>query len=236
MTADLLKVEDIDTYYGQSHVLQRVSLAVEHGKIAVLLGRNGAGKSTALKSIMGIKPANQGIIRFRNQEIQKMPTHLIARLGISYVPEEREIFPSLTVEEHLNLRIPRSTNRRNGTLSALYKLFPLLFNRRHNRGNQLSGGEQQLLSIARAIALKPHLLILDEPTEGLAPVVIELITNVLETLRSAGTTILIVEQNYPFALSIASKVYVLGKGRIRWQGTVPQLEEQPEVKSRWLGL
>ena len=236
MSGDLLKVEAIDTYYGRSHILQCVSLTVEHGKIVVLIGRNGAGKSTTLKSIMGIKPADRGIIRFRDQEIRKMPTHLIARLGISYVPEERGIFPSLTVEEHLDLSIRRSMNRRNENLAALYKLFPLLATRRHNRGNQLSGGEQQLLSIARAIAPKPCLLILDEPTEGLAPVAIELITEVLETLRAAGTTIFMVEQNYPFATSLSSKVYVLGKGRVRWQGKAEELEEHPEIKSRWLGF
>ena len=233
---ELLRVETVDAYYGRSHVLQGLSLDVDQGRVVALLGRNGAGKSTALKSIMGIVAAARGSIRFAGAAIHHLAPHRIARRGIAYVPEDRGIFASLTVDEHLSLNRPRRANGRRVTADQLYEDFPLLAARRRHRGNQLSGGEQQMLAIARALTLAPRLLILDEPTEGLAPVVVERIATIVQALKAAGMTMLIVEQNYPFAIELAQRVYVLGKGRVRWQGTAAELQEAPEIRATWLGV
>lgn len=235
MPGALLQVEAVDACYGCSRVLQGVSLEVGDGTMIALLGRNGAGKSTTLKAIMGIVAAARGCIRFDGAAIERLPTHRIARHGIAYVPEDRGIFASLTVDEHLRL------NRRWGAghpvpVEALYERFPLLAERRRNRGDELSGGEQQMLAIARALSFAPRLLILDEPTEGLAPIVVERIAAILHALRAAGMTMLLVEQRYPFAVGLADRVYVLGKGRVRWQGTAADLDRIPEVRSTWLGV
>ena len=235
MADALLSMEAVDTYYGRSHVLQNVSLEVAGGSVVALLGRNGAGKSTALKSIMGIAAAARGSIRFAGKAIEHLPPHRIARRGIAYVPEDRGIFASLTVDEHLSLnRRPAPGGR--VPVEALYEQFPLLAERRRNRGNELSGGEQQMLAIARAITLSPRLFILDEPTEGLAPIAVERIAGIVDNLRATGMTMLLVEQNYPFAIGLADHVYVLGKGRIRWHGTATELDRSPEVRSTWLGV
>ena len=236
MAEALLSMEAVDTYYGRSHVLQNVSLEVAGGSVVALLGRNGAGKSTALKSIMGIAAAARGSIRFAGEAIEHLPPHRIARRGIAYVPEDRGIFASLTVDEHLSLSRSLAAGGRRVPVEELYEQFPLLAERRRNRGNELSGGEQQMLAIARAITLSPRLLILDEPTEGLAPIVVERIAGIVHNLRAAGMTMLLVEQNYPFAIGLAQHVYVLGKGRIRWHGTAAELDRRPEVRSTWLGV
>ena len=235
-STELLRMEAVDTFYGRSHVLQGLSLNVDQGSVVALLGRNGAGKSTALKSIMGIVAAARGSIRFAGAAIHHLSPHRIARRGIAYVPEDRGIFASLTVHEHLSLNRPRRANGRRVTADQLYEEFPLLAARQRHRGNQLSGGEQQMLAIARALTLAPRLLILDEPTEGLAPVVVERIAAIVQALKAAGMTMLIVEQNYPFAIELAQRVYVLGKGRIRWQGTAAELDEAPEIRATWLGV
>ena len=236
MADALLSMEAVDTYYGRSHVLQNVSLEVAGGSVVALLGRNGAGKSTALKSIMGIVAAARGSIRFAGDAIEHLPPHRIARRGIAYVPEDRGIFASLTVDEHLSLHRNPAAGGRRVPVKEIYEQFPLLAERRRNRGNELSGGEQQMLAIARAITLSPRLLILDEPTEGLAPIVVERIAGIVHNLRAAGITMLLVEQNYPFAIGLAEHVYVLGKGRIRWRGTATELDRSPEVRSTWLGV
>ncbi len=233
MPGALLRVEAVDAGYGASHVLQGVSLEVEDGAAVALLGRNGAGKSTTLKAIMGIVTAARGHIRFDGAAIERLPPHRIARRGVAYVPEDRGIFASLTVEEHLRLR-PGSDRR--APVESLYEQFPLLAERRRNRGDELSGGEQQMLAIARALSCAPRLLILDEPTEGLAPIMVARIAALLRTLRAAGMTMLLVEQNYPFAAALAERVYVLGKGRVRWQGTAAAIDRRPEVRSKWLGV
>ena len=235
MPGALLQVEAVDAGYGRSHVLQGVSLEVGDRTAVALLGRNGAGKSTTLKAIMGIVGAARGRIRFDGAAIERLPPHRIARRGIAYVPEDRGIFASLTVDEHLRL------NRRRGagrpvSVEALYERFPLLAERRRNRGDELSGGEQQMLAIARALSFAPRLLILDEPTEGLAPIVVERIAAILHALRAAGMTMLLVEQRYRFAIGLADRVYVLGKGRVRWQGTAADLDRSPAVRSTWLGV
>ena len=236
MAAPLLSMERVDTYYGRSHVLQNLSLQVAGGSVVALLGRNGAGKSTALKSIMGIVTAARGSIRFADEAIEHLPPHRVARRGIAYVPEDRGIFASLTVDEHLNLNRRRGAGGHRVPAEELYERFPLLAERRRNRGNELSGGEQQMLAIARAITLSPRLLILDEPTEGLAPIVVERIAGIVGDLRAAGMTMLLVEQNYPFAIGLAEHVYVLGKGRIRWHGPAAALDRSPEVRATWLGV
>ena len=235
-STELLRMEAVDTFYGRSHVLQGLSLNVDQGSVVALLGRNGAGKSTALKSIMGIVAAARGSIRFAGAAIHHLSPHRIARRGIAYVPEDRGIFASLTVHEHLSLNRPRRANGRRVTADQLYEKFPLLAARQRHRGNQLSGGEQQMLAIARSLTLAPRLLILDEPTEGLAPVVVERIAAIVQALKAAGMTMLIVEQNYPFAIELAQRVYVLGKGRVRWQGTAAELQEAPEIRATWLGV
>lgn len=232
----LLAVEDIHTYYDQSHVLQGVSLHVQQGQVVSLLGRNGAGKSTTLCSIMGIVPPRSGDILFNNLSIARQAPYRIARHGIAYVPETRAIFSSLTVLENLTLALRHAQQQDAWNLDSIFRLFPRLRERRGHGGAQLSGGEQQMLSIARALMLNPRMLVLDEPTEGLAPVVIEEIANVLQTLKQEGMTMLLVEQNYPFATALADQLYVLGKGVIRWQGDAAALAQASEIKHTWLGV
>ena len=231
-TRGLLSLDAVDAYYDRSHALQSLSMSVESGAVVALLGRNGAGKTTTLKTVMGIVPVRAGRLRFDDADITGLATHHIARLGVAYVPEDRGVFASLTVQEHLTL-----ANVRGGwPLGRLYEAFPRLAERRDHRGTQLSGGEQQMLSIARALTLAPRLLILDEPTEGLAPVIVEEIAAIAERLKAEGLTMLLVEQNYPFAARIADRVYVLGKGRIRWDGTPAELDAEEDVKHTWLGI
>ena len=236
MAEALLRMDAVDTGYGRSHVLQGLSLEVEDASVIALLGRNGAGKSTTLKSIMGIVAASRGSIHFDGEAIHRMAPHQVARRGIAYVPEDRGIFASLTVEEHLSLGPRRRAKGRRSTIDAIYEDFPVLAERRRNRGSELSGGEQQMLAIARALTLSPRLLILDEPTEGLAPVVVERIARIVHALKAAGMTMLLVEQNYPFASALSDRVYVLGKGRVRWQGSASALEESPGIRATWLGV
>ena len=226
----------VPTYYGQSHVLHNISLDVMSGRVVALLGRNGAGKSTLLKSIMGIAATARGRILFAGEAIEHLSPHLIARRGIAYVPEDRGIFASLTVEEHFTMNRRSGAGGRPVPVEEIYEQFPLLAKRRRNRGNELSGGEQQILAIARAIILSPRLLVLDEPTEGLAPIVVEGIAGIIHSLRASGMTMLMVEQNYPFAIELAEHVYVLGKGRIRWHGPATDLDRKTEVRSKWLGV
>ena len=231
-TGGLLALDAVDAYYDRSHVLQSLSMEVESGSVVALLGRNGAGKSTTLKTVMGIVPARAGRIRFGDTDITELATHRVARLGIAYVPEDRGVFASLTVHEHLTL-----ANVRDGwPPGRIYEAFPRLAERRGHRGTQLSGGEQQMLSIARALTLAPRLIILDEPTEGLAPVIVEEIAVIAERLKAEGLTMLLVEQNYPFAARIADRAYVLGKGRIRWDGAPAALDAAEEIKHMWLGI
>ena len=228
----LLALDAVDAYYDRSHVLQSLSMEVEVGAVVALLGRNGAGKSTTLKTIMGIVPALGGRMRFDGADITGLAPHRVARLGIAYVPEDRGIFASLSVQEHLTL-----ANVHGGwPLARIYEAFPRLAERRDHRGTQLSGGEQQMLSIARALTLAPRLLIMDEPTEGLAPVIVEEIAAIIEQLKAQGLTMLLVEQNYPFAARIADRVYVLGKGRMRGEGAPAELDADEAIKRMWLGI
>jgi branched-chain amino acid transport system ATP-binding protein len=237
MSAALLHLDEVQAYYGESHVLQGVSLALAPGEVLSLLGRNGAGKTTTLKTVMGILRSRGGSIEFAGAPIERLAPYRIARLGIGYVPETRGIFQSLSVEENLTLAA-RSGNGGGSawTLARAFDLFPRLRERRESGGAKLSGGEQQMLSIARALLTNPRLLILDEPTEGLAPVVVAEIEAVLRRLKTEGLSILLVEQNLAFALAFADRVAVLGKGRVRWSGTSAELDQSEEIRHRWLGL
>jgi len=233
----MLEVRDLHTYYGDSHVLQGINLRVAEGGCVALLGRNGVGKTTTLKSILGYVPARQGAILFRGEEITRDRTFDIIRRGIGFVPEDRGIFASLTVDEHL--AVARAAGRRRAGRSSaarVYELFPRLAERRTNYGNQLSGGEQQMLAIGRALVGDPDLLILDEPTEGLAPVIIEALEAALLDIKNTGKTILLVEQNYRTATTLADFVYVLSQGGVQFSGTVAALEANPEVKHTHLGV
>lgn len=233
----MLKVSDIHTYYGESHILQGVSLDVEQGQCVALLGRNGAGKTTTLRSILGLTPARRGQISFNGNQIEHLPTYRIVRLGISFVPEDRGIFPNVTVNEHLAMAFAAAKNRegRKGTTYA-FEIFPRLGERRNSLGGQLSGGEQQMLAIARALVAGPDLLVLDEPSEGLAPVIIQTLADVLLKVKSSGIPILLVEQNFHLATRLADFVYVLSQGRVQFSGKTRELVENESVKKLYLSV
>ena len=235
MSDALLDVRELDAYYDQSHVLQGVSFALARGEVVTILGRNGAGKTTILKTIMGIVRARGGAITFDGRTLGGLPTYRIGRAGVAYVPETRDIFPSLSVAENLTLAARRG-NGDGWTVERVYELFPKLRERARAGGDVLSGGEQQMLAIARALMTNPALLLLDEPIEGLAPIIVEQIEAVLTALKERGLTILLVEQNLAFATAFADTVVVLGKGRVRWRGMPDELHDAGDIKGRWLGV
>ena len=236
----MLTVEEIHTYYGDSHVLQGLSLEVKAGEIVALLGRNGVGKSTLIKSIIGFAPPRQGRIALRGVEVTRLPPHKRAQLGIGLVPQGRGIFPTLSVRENLTLaaRRPASGNGNGApwTLDRVLAIFPPLERRLRNLGAQLSGGEQQMLAIARALMTNPELLRMDEPSEGLAPLLVQEIGRVLNELRAQSLSILLVEQNLSMALDLANRVYVMSKGQIVYTGLPGELQANEEVKHRYLGV
>jgi branched-chain amino acid transport system ATP-binding protein len=236
MTAPLLQLDGVHSYYGDSHILHGVSLAVAPGRVLTLLGRNGAGKTTLLKSVIGIVKPRAGRIAFAGAELTGLSSYRIARSGIGYVPETRGIFPSLSVLENLTLAARRTSASHGWTLERVYALFPRLAERRSSGGATLSGGEQQMLSMARALLTNPRLLLLDEPTEGLAPLIVAEIETVLARLKGDGLSILLVEQNLAFALAFADEIAVLGKGQIRWTGTPRDFATADAVKHAWLGV
>jgi branched-chain amino acid transport system ATP-binding protein len=208
----LLKVRDLQAWYGESHILHGVAFDVAQGEVVTLLGRNGAGKTTTLKSIMGVVPRREGSVVYEQQEIVRLPSNRIARLGIAWCPEERGIFSSLNVEE--NLLLPPKVREGGLTVEQIYTLFPNLLERRKSQGTKLSGGEQQMLAIGRILRTGARLLLLDEPTEGLAPVIVQQIGHTIRKLREQGFTILLVEQNFRFAATVADRHYVMEHGRI----------------------
>jgi branched-chain amino acid transport system ATP-binding protein len=236
MSTPLLQLDGVNAYYGDSHILHDVSLAVAPGQVLTILGRNGAGKTTALKSIIGIVKPRSGRVSFAGSEITSLSPYRIARAGIGYVPETRGIFPSLSVLENLTLAARGAQVANAWTLERVYALFPRLAERRASGGVTLSGGEQQMLSMARALLTNPRLLLLDEPTEGLAPLVVAEIETVLAHLKGEGLTIVLVEQNLAFALAFADQVALLGKGQIRWTGGPRDFAAADLVKHTWLGL
>jgi branched-chain amino acid transport system ATP-binding protein len=221
----VLEVDQIHTFYGKSHILHGVGLDVGAGEIVTLLGRNGAGKSTTLRSIMGLTPARQGTIRLFGNDVTRWPTFKIAAQGVGYVPEGRRIFGGLTVEE--NLRVP-VTREGPWTLQRIYELFPRLEERRASPGRALSGGEQEMLAIARALVLNPRLLILDEPSQGLAPLIVKDVFKVVASMREQGLSILLVEQNVRAAVGIAERAFVLDDGRIVWEGPAAEFAADEE--------
>jgi ABC-type branched-subunit amino acid transport system ATPase component len=231
----VLDLEDIHTAYGQSQVLTGVSMEVREGEIVSLLGRNGAGKTTTLRSIVGIQPPHRGTIRFKGQDIANEPPFRIARAGIGYVPEERDVFTDLTVEENLELTDSRNPGD-EWTIERIYDLFTRLEERRNLKAYQASGGEQQMLTVARALLSNPDLLVLDEPSEGLAPVIVEDLQDILEQVIETGMTVLLIEQNVSFALSLAERNYILNNGRIEWSGTTDELLDNREVIERYISL
>ncbi|MGC7872994.1 ABC transporter ATP-binding protein [Desulfosporosinus sp. SYSU MS00001] len=228
----MLEIKDIHTYYGMSHILFGLSLTVAQGEVVSLLGRNGVGKTTTLKSVMGIVPPKSGEITFRGQTITKIPTNRMVKLGISYVPDSRRIFADLTVRE--NLEIAAGIRPGDWTIDKVHALFPVLKKYENRRGGNLSGGEQQMLSIGRALLGNPDLLILDEPTEGLAPLIVRELEEQILELCSTGISILLAEQNLKSALKLANRCYVLERGQVRFEGTVESLAENEEVRTKYL--
>jgi len=231
----MLHVADIHAYYGQSHVLQGVSLDVGKGEVVSLLGRNGSGKTTTLLTIMGYLSPAPGSITYDGVAIGGLPPYRISRMGLGFVPQERGIFPSLTVLENLTVAARRG-KRGEWTLERVLGLFPRLRERAANRGSQLSGGEQQMLSIGRALLLNPSLLILDEPSEGLAPLIVQEIISILHEVRAGGLPILIVEQNIRAAFAVADRHYILSKGAVCFTGTTDELRGDEAMLHQHLGV
>jgi branched-chain amino acid transport system ATP-binding protein len=234
----LLTVDDLHTYYGEAHILQGISLTVGEREVVTLIGRNGAGKTTTLRSIMGVASPSQGRIRFGNDEIAGLAPHEIARRGIAWIPEERRVLPNLTVRDNLRLAMLGAGVRDNdGALVAeVYDFFPRLKERDEYRGRFLSGGEQQMLAIARGLVAKPKLMLVDEPTEGLAPILVQNLTAILGEINRRGSTILLVEQNLEVALTLSSRLYVVDQGRIQFAGTPDELRREPTIQQRFLGV
>jgi branched-chain amino acid transport system ATP-binding protein len=231
----ILDVRDLHTFYGTSHILFGVSLEVREGETVCLLGRNGAGKSTTLRSIMGLTPPASGSVTYNGVELIGKPPYTIARLGIGFVPDDRGIFADLTVHE--NLEIAETRRRPNGdawTLERLYSAFPMLQGLRARRGEHLSGGEQRLLSVARALLTHPRLLIFDEPAEGLSPLVVRAVREWIVRLKQSGMSILLSEQNVRFAMEVSDRAYVIDKGVIRHHGSVEELRANEEIRKRYL--
>ncbi|MGQ9695204.1 MAG: ABC transporter ATP-binding protein [Thermodesulfobacteriota bacterium] len=235
----LLEVKELNTFYGLSHVLQSISLNVEAGEIVALLGRNGMGKSTTLKSVMGLVKPKSGMVAFKGKNITSFPPFKVARVGIGYVPEERRIFPELSVLDNLSLGIKggkklRKSNAQVWTIERIFHHFPMLKERAQQKGKFLSGGEQQMLTIGRALMGNPELLLVDEPTEGLAPLLVKEVRDILESINKAGVSILLVEHNLKVALSLANRVYLMGKAHIGFAGTIKELEANPEARQKYL--
>jgi branched-chain amino acid transport system ATP-binding protein len=231
----ILELQEIDTYYGQSHVLQGISLNIDEGEVVSLLGRNGVGKTTTLRSIMGLTPPRRGSIRFQGQEIAGKTPFEIARLGIGYVPDDRRIFPDLTTFE--NLEISRRMSRRKQgywTMDTVCDLFPVLRDLRSSKGTHLSGGEQKMLAIGRALMKNPGIILLDEPAEGLAPLVVRDLMDVIKRIRDEEVTILLADQNLKFCRAVADRGYILEKGVMQYEGTMKEIWENEEVVSKYL--
>jgi len=230
----LLEVKDLNSYYGDSHILFDVSLRVEKNEVVALLGHNGAGKSTTLKSLMGVVTPRAGSVMFDGMEIAGKKSHAIAQLGMQLVHEDRRIFGSLNVEE--NLVLAGLTAQNKWPLERIYEMFPRLEERRMSRGTDLSGGEQQMLAIARALIRDPKIILLDEPFEGLAPVIVRDLMTACRNLADAGQTIVLVEQNLAATLSLAHRVYIINNGHIAHEGPADEIKAQPEVLRRYLGV
>jgi branched-chain amino acid transport system ATP-binding protein len=237
--APLVLVEDVHTYYGKSHILHGVSLSVGPGEVVGLLGRNGVGKSTTLKTIMGLVQPSQGKVMLEGNPISDMPPHKLARLGIGYVPEDRRIFRLLTVMENLRTGLDRdgvTDGKKRALLDKVFTYFPRLAERRNQAGGTLSGGEQQMLAIARAMMLEPKIILLDEPTEGLMPRMVSQIQNIIEVLHKEDVAILLVEQNVPLTLAASQRVYIMEKGQVRHHCAASAIDVHDPVIKQYLGV
>lgn len=232
----MLRLTDIHTYYGDSYVLQGISLEVPEGSVVALLGRNGMGKTTTIRSIMGFTPPRRGQVHFKEQETTHLPSYRIAQMGIGLVPQGRHIFPSLSVQENLTVSARGQDKSSAWDLERIYALFPFLKQRAKHRGNQLSGGEQQMLAIGRALMTNPDLILMDEPSEGLAPVIVKELTNTIIQLKKSGFSILLVEQNLPMALELADYVYILSRGEIVYESVTQEFKANADIQARYLGV
>jgi branched-chain amino acid transport system ATP-binding protein len=230
----MLRVENLHTHYGKSHVLQGASLRVEDGEAVALLGRNGVGKTTTLKSIMGLVPPSNGAVTFADTRLDQIPAHKIASVGLGYVPQGRKIFPSLTVLENLCLGLSGAPDQQR--LDEIFEHFPRLKERLRQEGGTLSGGEQQMLAIARCLIMKPKMLLLDEPTEGIMPILVATIRDEIKTANKKGISILLVEQNFRIALAVCTRVYIMEKGVISYEGKAQELRDNPDIAHRYLGV
>jgi branched-chain amino acid transport system ATP-binding protein len=235
----LLEIHDLNSYYGLSHALQNISLNVKRGEIVALLGRNGMGKSTTLKSVMGLVKPKSGSIRFKGKNITGLPPFKVARAGIGYVPEERRIFPELTVLDNLHIGIKggktvKGNKGNTWTVERIFLHFPKLKERAASKGRFLSGGEQQMLTIVRSLMGNPDLLLVDEPTEGLAPLMVQEVRDILEEINKAGVSILLVEHNFKVAMSLANRVYLMGKAHVGFSGTKEDLDKNPEAREKYM--
>ena len=230
----MLKIEDIHTYYGDSYILQGISLEVRDGQVVGVLGRNGMGKTTLIRSLIGVNPPRRGRISYQGEELTQKETFQIARLGISIVPQGREIFPSLSVTE--NLTVAFAVKSDGWTLGKIFDLFPPLRQRAHHPGNHLSGGEQQMLAIGRSLMTNPSLLLMDEPTEGLSPLFVQTVGRVIHTLQEGGLSILLVEQNLRFALKHTEYLHILNRGQIVHSSSPDELDRNREIRRKFLGV
>jgi branched-chain amino acid transport system ATP-binding protein len=236
----MLELSEVNTFYDKSHILFDVFLKVNEGEVVALLGRNGVGKTTTLRSIMGMAPVAKGSIKFQGREIANLPSHKIALSGIGFVPEERWIFPNLTVHQNLIMGIKpgqyRKKSNQGWTVDRCYEYFPSLRARHNSKGGVLSGGEMQMLSIARTLMGNPKLILIDEPTEGLAPIIVEVVSKMIADINSSGTTVLVIEQKLPMVLGLAHRVYVMSKGAIQWDGIPAGLEEREDIRKKYLEI
>lgn len=232
----MLELNDIHTYYGDSYILQGVSMKVDNGSVVALLGRNGMGKTTTIRSIIGLAPPRRGEVIFNGRNIAGLPPYTIAQGGIGLVPQGREIFPSLTVKENLTMAARLTGKQKGWDLDRIYSLFPVLKQRSANKGNMLSGGEQQMLCIGRALMTNPELLMLDEPSEGLAPIIVQEVGQVIGQIKQSGLSILLVEQNMSLALRYADYIYILSKGQVVFESTPATLKASEQIKAKYLGV
>jgi branched-chain amino acid transport system ATP-binding protein len=234
--SDMLFVDDIHTYYNESYVLQGLTLKVAEARVVGLVGRNGMGKTTTMRSIIGFTPPRRGKILFRGENITALKPHRIPCCGIGLVPQGRRIFPSLSVRENLAIAVRQSESKRTWNMERAFTFFPRLKERINNRGNQLSGGEQQMLAIARALVSNPDLILMDEPSEGLSPIVIQEVAEIIGQLKKEGVSILLAEQSLPLALSVADYVYVINKGTMVFEGTPEALQADSYVEREYLAI
>lgn len=232
----MLKLISIHTYYWESHILQGVSLEVKKGSVVALLGLNGMGKTTTIRSIIGFTPPRRGVIRFKGRDVTGLPSYKIAQMGMGLVPQGRHIFPSLSVEENLTMSARNTAKHEAWSIDKVYSTFPVLKERAKYKGNLLSGGEQQMLAISRALMTNPDLMLMDEPSEGLAPIIVREVGHIITQLKESGLSILLVEQNVAMALAVADYVYVMSKGKIVYESTPKELRDNKEVRNKHLGV